>query len=453
MMAMTLRACLGTVLAVCIHGLAGEAPSVLICDFEDAASLKKLEWNKADVELTVGPRTPTEMNKVLRYTVLGGQYPSFTLNPPAIPTDWSPYEVLSMVIWAPNDGEVGIRVDDDKSFNYASRYNGGCRLQKGRTLVQIPIKNIAKSINVAKVKFMALFTCEPPKGLTLWFDDLMLGPVQSQKVDFVPYADRYDLVPSLDVVSPHLPLARPLAGGAIPVFMLTSVRFGREVVEMMQRMDLQVSQLTWDREWGANTWGFGDFYGQRGHSTDFLLMQRYLDSTLQGPERFGALVMYTPLGWNRFTASARERILKRVRDDGEGLVFVMPFPGDKDQPWPDDLKQVCALINSKTDWIRDGCEIKNAQDGGVRGKKWVKTKEHPITAGVPLEALPFANMDIQRYEPAPGADVLVQLESGEPVLAVKQLGKGRIVTFATRAYSLTPVMDTPQDYQRRIPYR
>ncbi|MGD0093463.1 MAG: hypothetical protein ABSE73_26415, partial [Planctomycetota bacterium] len=452
-MGTTLRVCMGAALAIGLRGFAGEAPKLAICAFDDTASLKRLDWNKADTELSVGPRTPTELNKVLRYTVLGGEYPGFALYPPNIPKDWSIYEALSVVVWAPSDCGLGIRIDDEKSFNFASRYNGGCDLQKGRTLVQIPIKNIAKNINVSKIKFMTFFTCNPPKGLTLWFADLALGPLQSQKVDFIPYAERYDLIPSLDVVSPHFPLGRPLAGGAIPVFMLTSVRFGREVVEMMQRLDLQVSQLTWDREWGANTWGFGDFYGKRGHSTDYILMQRYLDSTLQGPEHFGAMVMYTPLGWNRFTASARAQILKRVRDDGEGLVLIMPFPGDKDQPWPEDLKQVCALINSHTDWIRDGCEMKCAPDGGVRGKKWVKTKEHPITAGVPLEALPFANMEVQHYEPAPGAEVLIQLESGEPVLATKQFGKGRVGTFATRAFSLTPVMDTPQEYQRRMPYR
>jgi hypothetical protein len=432
---------------------AADAPKLVICDFEDASSLKKLDWDKNNVELTVGPRTVTETNNVLKYSVLGGDYPSFNLYPPNIPKDWSPYEVLSLVVWANNDCDLGIRVDDQKSFNYASRYNGGCRLQKGRTLVQIPIKNMSKAINIAQVKFLAFFTCNPPKGFTLWFDDILLGPQQSQKVEFIPYADRYDLVSSTEVVSPHFPLAKPLAGGPIPVFMLTSVRFGREVSEMMQRMDLKVSQLTWDREWGANTWGFGDFYGQRGHSTDYILMQRYLDSSMQGPEKFGAMMIYTPLGWNRFTASARECILKRVRDNGEGIVLMMPFPGDKDQPWPEDLKQLSALINSQTDWIRDGCEMRYPNDGRIIGKKWTLAKEHSILVGVPIEALPQTAIEIQKYEAAPGAEVLLKTEDGAPVLAVKQFGKGRVVTFATRAFSLTPNIETPQDYGHAIPYR
>jgi hypothetical protein len=433
---------------------AGEAPKFVICNFDDAADLGKLEHDKNNVELTIGPRTPTEMNSVMKYTVLGGQYPGFSFNAPkSIPKDWSGYEALSLVVWTNDERDLGIRIDDEKSFNYASRYNGGTHLTKGRTLVQIPIKNIAKAIDVTKIKYMVIFTCDPPKGLTMWFDNLQLGPLQADKVDFVPYAERYDLNPSLEFVTPHLPLARNLAGGPVPVFMLSSVKYGREVPEMMQRLDLKVSQLTWDREWGANTWGFGDFYGKRGHSVDYVLMQKYLDSSMQGPEKFGAMVMYTPLGWNRFTKSAREMIVKRVKENGEGLVMLMPFPGDKDQPWPDDLKEACALIDSKTDWLRDGCDVRYANEGRIQGKRWTKTKDHPITAGVPLEALPFAGMETQKYEPAPGAEVLIQLESGEPVLAVKQLGKGRVVTFATRALSLTPLMNGPEEFQKRIPYR
>jgi hypothetical protein len=439
-------------LASCVLAAAAE-PRVVIANFDDAADLKKLEWDRKGVELTVGPRTPTEMNSVLKFTVLGGQYPGFTLYPPKIPKDWSQHEALSFVVWSASDLDIAIRIDDEKSFNFASRYNGGSRVQKGRSLLQIPIKTIAKSINVAKIKMMTIFTCDPPKGLTLWFDDLSLGPMQAQKVDFIPYSERYDLTPSLEFVTPHFPMGRNLAGGPVPVFMLTSVRFGRDVVEMMQRMDLKVSQLTWDREWGANTWGFGDFYGQRGHSVDYALMQKYLDSSMQGPETFGAMVMYTPLGWNRFTASARQAILKRVKENGEGLVLVMPFPGDKDQPWPDDLKEVCALVNSQTDWIRDGCDMRYPNDGRIHAKKWVKAKEHPITAGVPVEALPFQHMETQKYEAAPGADVLIQLESGEPVLAVKTVGKGRVVTFATRALSLTPVFEIPQAFHKKLPHR
>jgi len=446
----------GLLLCFLTSAAAGEAPAkdFVISNFEDAAELGKLEGSGQDVKLSIEPRTVTETNKMLKYVVQGGQYPSFTFYPPkAIPKDWSPYEALSFVIWSPADTAISLRIDDDKSINYNTRYNGGFNIQKGRSLLQVPIKDLAKSINSKAIKTLMFFTCDPPKGLTLYFDDLMLGPLQTAKVDFIPYEQRYDLISSLEAVSPHFPLARPLAGGPVRAFMLTSVAYGREVVEMMQRLDLKVSQLSWDREWGCNTWGFGDFYGLRGQFTDFVLMQKYLDSSMQGPEQFDALVLYTPLGWNRFSASAREMILKRVKERGEGLLLYFPFPGEKGIAWPDDLKELSALINSQSDWMDEGGGMKYPTEGRTWEKKWVKTKEHPITNGVPLEVLPFAGTEVQQYQAAPGAEVLLATESGEPVLAVKQVGKGRVVTIGARSHSLTPLFRAPEDYPKKLPYR
>ncbi|HYG76465.1 MAG TPA: hypothetical protein VEK08_15780 [Planctomycetota bacterium] len=432
---------------------AEDAPPFSIAQFNSADDLKRIDFNKANVELSVGPRSVTDTKNVMKYVALKGEWPSFAFFPPKIPKDWSKHEAVAFTVWTLNDCDLGVRIDDEKSFNYNTRFNYSVRLQKGRTRVQIPIKNIAKTLDVSRIKLFGVNTDHPPSGFTLWFDDFKLGPLEAQKVDFIPYAERYDLIPSLEVVTPHFPTGRNIAGGPLNVFMLSSVKYGREVVELMQRTDLKVSLLSWDREWGANTWGFGDFYGQRGHSIDYILMQKYLDSSMQGPEKFNAMAMYTPLGWNRFTESARKAILKRVKEDGEGLVLVMPFPGDKGQPWPEDLKEVCALINSESDWLRNGDDVRYALNGRIWSKKWKVTKEHPITSGVPIEALPFKAMETQKFEVAPGADVLITLESGEPVLAVRQVGKGRVVTFATRAISLTPTMGMPGDFVNAPRYR
>jgi len=59
----------------------------------------------------------------------------------------------------------------------------------------------------------------------------------------------------------------------------------------------------------------------------------------------------------------------------------MPYTGEKDLPWPDDLKEVCALINSDSDYP-NGDYVRYAVKGRIEGKPWKKTKEHPITNGV-----------------------------------------------------------------------
>lgn len=434
--------------------LAEDAPPFIIAEFSKDEDLRRVDYAKENVELSIAPRSVTDTKNVLKYVALKGEWPSFAFYPPKIPKDWSKYEAFSFNVWTNNDCELGVRIDDEKSFNYNTRFNYGLRLQKGRTTVQIPIKNIAKTLDVSKIKMMGVNTDHPPSGFTLHFADFKLGKLEAQKVDFIPYAERYDLIPAkgLEVATPHFPLGKNLAGGPLNVFMLSSVKYGREVTEMMQRADLNVSLLSWDREWGANTWGFGDFYGQRGHSIDCTLMQKYLDSSMQGPEKFGAMALYTPLGWNKFTPSARAAILKRVKENGEGLVFVMPYTGEKDMPWPEDLKEINALINSDSD-ITGGDYVRYPLKGRIWGKPWKKTKDHPITAGVPLEALPFPQMECQKFDVATGAEVLIALDSGEPVLAVKQVGKGRVVTIAARSLSLTPTMPQPHDFANAARYR
>ncbi|MFH1706946.1 MAG: hypothetical protein ABIF71_03395 [Planctomycetota bacterium] len=71
------------------------------------------------------------------------------------------------------------------------------------------------------------------------------------------------------------------------------------------------------------------------------------------------------------------------------------------------------------------------------------TTPHPITAGVPLEALPFEAMQMERFTPASDATVLIETADGFPVLAVRDVGKGRVATFAVRADSLTPNFSIP----------
>ncbi|HEX3135479.1 MAG TPA: hypothetical protein VHX44_18090, partial [Planctomycetota bacterium] len=94
------------------------------------------------------------------------------------------------------------------------------------------------------------------------------------------------------------------------------------------------------------------------------------------------------------------------------------------------------------------------KDGREFGGRWVVTGTHPITQGVPLEALPQEQMQTQKYQLAPGAEALITLAPRNvPVVAVRQVGKGRVVTFANRGWSLTPLMDAPEGWADRPAHR
>lgn len=441
-------------LIVLVLGVPVVAGDVIIVDFTDPADVRGIDWDRENVDVSFGPRAVTERGSVLKLVAKQGDYPGFALYAPKVPKDWSAHEALSLVVWSNDERDIAIRIDDHKSVGYNSRFNGGAHLLKGRNLVQVPIAVIGKTIDVKNIKLLNFFLDHPPANLTLWFDDIKLGKMESDTVPFIPYAERMDHQPSMEVVSPHLPMGRNLAGGPLNAFLIGGVKQGREVVELMQRIDLSPKVLSWDREWQANTWGFGDFYGQRGSFLDVALMQRYLASSMQGPEKFEVLVLSTPMGWNRFGPAARQAILERVRDRGEGLVLVMPFTGDRGQPWPDDLKELSALIDADADWVDDGGNVRQPKDGREYGERWQLAEPHPITAGVPLDALPQQGMQIQQYKLAPGAQALVTLAPRNvPVIAVRQVGKGRVVTFATRGWSLTPLMDAPEGWADRPAHR
>jgi len=408
-----------------------EGPEILLGSFDRPDDARLWEASGAAV-LTLEPRDPTDLNKMAKIVLGAGGYGGiFSYRQPK---DWSPYEVLSFVVWSPDRRGLGIRVDDDNSKNYATRYNGDVTIEAGRNLVQIPIRDMKAVINPAKVRSMGLFVSDPPKGLTLYFDDIRLGARQTDKVSFIPYNQRLDYVPTTDVPSPHLPLAKPLAGGPLKTLVLYDIEEGRDLTELMQRIDLQVSPVTWSTEGGVQKWN-GVAYGQRSYD----LARRYLASTAQGPEAFDTMILATPTGWGPLGKAATAPILDRVKNRGEGLVLVFPYPGEKpDATWSEDLKSVSALVDSETDFQRDNGYIRPALNGHVVGKKWRVAKEHPITRGVPLDALPFEALDVQKYKLAPGAEVLIETETGVPVLAVREVGKARVVTFATRSRSITP---------------
>jgi hypothetical protein len=431
-----------------------ESAEKLISDFSNKDDLRGIDWGREGVDVSIGPRLVTERSSVLRLTVKSGQYPGVSFYAPLLPKDWSAYEALSFVVWSPAERDLAIRIDDQKSVSYNTRYNGGAHLLAGRNRIQSPTSVIAKTLNLKEIKGLVLFLDSPPANFSLAIDDLKLSALEPDITPFIPYAERMDRQPRMDIVSPHLPMGRQLSGGPLSAFMITGVTQGREVVEMMQRLDYDPKVLTWDREWGPNTWGFGDFYGQRGSGLDTALMQRYLASSMQGPEKFEVLLMTTPMGWKHFGLSARQAILERVRDRGEGLVLVMPFSGDRGTEWPADLRELSALIDADGDWVDDGGGVRQPAQGREFGRPWVVQGTHPITQDIPLAALPQSDMQTQRYRLAPGAQALITLNKDNvPVMAVRQVGKGRVVTFATRGWSLTPLMMAPDDFVNRPDHR
>ncbi len=261
-----------------------------------------------------------------------------------------------------------------------------------------------------------------------------------------------DITYSTAVATPHTPWAAKLPGGPIRGFFIPSVEFGRDMAELMQRLDLQPTTVSIDRQWDVNCWGIGDYYGhpERGDRDDFRVVYGYVEKDLTGPAPFDVMVIPGINGWTRMTRPARDAIIRRVRD-GAGLVLIHPFLGDlEDHPFAGDEKtgdtrlwDLSPLVDCPNDRIGEGGYPERNKDAMAKGK-WEIARPHFITAGVPFALLPEAIGGGSFYKYRADGDVLIR--SGDhPILVVKQFGKGRVAAVAYPEQGFLPEAADPVD--------
>lgn len=259
-----------------------------------------------------------------------------------------------------------------------------------------------------------------------------------------------DITYSTEVVTPHVEWAGRLPGGPLRGFFIPSVQYGRDMVELMQRIQLQPTTVSIDRNWDTSCWGIGDYYGHefRGDRDDFQTVYGYVEKDLTGPARFEVMLIPGLNGWSRMTRASRDAILRRVRE-GAGLVLLHPFVGDvKGHPFKGDeaepdarIWDVSPLVGAPDDTLNERGYPEVNQDAVTKGK-WEVTHPHFITDGVPTELLPEGQVGGSFYKYRADGDVLVR--SGDlPVVAVKNYGRGRVVSLAYVEEGFTPQSVNP----------
>ena len=128
---------------------------------------------------------------------------------------------------------------------------------------------------------------------------------------------RHDIPFTTEIATPHVPWAKTLPGGPIRGFFVPSVTEGRDMVELMQRLSLEPTTVTIDRNWDVNCWGIGDYYDGdhvlRGDKDDFRIVYGYVEEELASAKPFEVLVIPGLNGWSRYTRKTRDAILRRVQ--------------------------------------------------------------------------------------------------------------------------------------------
>jgi len=252
------------------------------------------------------------------------------------------------------------------------------------------------------------------------------------------------------VVTPHVPWATKLPQGPIKSFFIPSIQYGRDMVELMQRLALDPTTDSIDSSWDINCWGIGDYYGHeyRGDRDDFRTVYGYVEKDLTLNAHYEVMLIPGINGWSRMTRATRDAILRRVQD-GAGLVLLHPFVGDVtghpfkgDEPVGDErIWELSPLVGVANDTVNERGYPEVNRDAVTKGK-WEPGDPHFITEGLPLELLPEGTVGGSFYRYKSKGDVLIK-SGAHPIMSVSSYGKGRVVAMAYLEEGFTPQSINP----------
>lgn len=324
-----------------------------------------------------------------------------------LPDNWHRFEALQFFVYAEQPGKLSVALSDG-----GQAVSREVELRRGAQHVQLRLKEFS-GVNLRGVSRLRLGAGGPA---TLYVDRFRL----TEYNDVLARLGRMDAPYSGEVETPHTKWANPYVNGAISVLIVLDVAHGRGAVELAQRLECRLFPVTLGANSGTNRWGFGDFYGERGDSygAPFTLAYTYLaDALLNGP-RYDVMVLPGVRPWDEFPATVRRAIRQRV-EAGMGLV----------------------LLDMRAHEQRDLYEISALEllERGRAGQRWRAAESHFITRNVPLEAFPYEQMRTARARTS--GEVLLETEAGDPVLAVRQVGRGRVVAAAWEQRGLIPVVE------------
>lgn len=238
---------------------------------------------------------------------------------------------------------------------------------------------------------------------------------------------RFESPYTLEVQTPHVKWANPLPGGPIRLLAVPTVGEGRTLIELAQRLSLDLTTVTIDPAWDLNKWTmcFNSDYGARAERGDLKLIYSYLEEELTSSKHFDAVLLPLSHGWKRLTPASREALIRRV-EQGCGLVLIRPFDGE--------LAPLVPLTPAPSD--EDELE-QPAEPGQTEKSPWKRAGDHYLARALPVETFPSALLSHYACSPAPGAEVLISTDSGRPIAAVKTHGKGRVIGFSYRNSGLS----------------
>jgi len=271
-------------------------------------------------------------------------------------------------------------------------------------------------------------------SLVLLFLAWSPGPARSEEAK-LRFPDLFHRL-SRELVTPHIPWAKPFAGRKLKAVMI-GPRWGhRETVELMQRFDIECVPVMLQDAGGL--WCEGRHWGhEKVPSIWEPAVRKNIRDALEGS--YDVIVMGR-VAAKQLPPEFVELLVRKVRD-GAGLVYLWPYhsshtklvnafreglSGGPEAAIPD----AAALSPEGTEGADDDDEEIDESDFKPDGGKgeFPKSLEF-VTTGVPLEALP-------------GFGISDRLTDAPRIITVREVGKGRAVCVEYRGGSgdhyLTP---------------
>lgn len=280
-----------------------------------------------------------------------------------------------------------------------------------------------------------------PDGRTLKLQLTLRGPASVKadppvtvSVAYQPLAStddtwgRFEITPSMwhpkqapvdhialsdEVVTPHVVWAKPSVKGPVRVLFLVSFDMQREIIELDQRFDMTFDAPTYVKY--GNRWA--DASVHRYQLRPEAVIER--TAKLLDDNTYDTVVV-AGLEWMALGAAVRERLLKRI-ESGMGAVICMDptrIKGSEALAALTPLSEFAPGPRTEDGWS-------NLALIGEKKGTLAPSRDHFITAGVPLEALPSIN-----YFPYKKAKGVLVVSGDDPVAAIGQHGRGRVVQFA-----------------------
>ena len=356
-------------------------------------------------------------------------------------TDWSREEAFLCFIWTSEVAEIEILIEDSTGATSSAKYS----LKEGANHIQLALSEV-EVIDLRQIKSIGMLTNRKD---ILYLDYVYLDQYQA----VLAKLGRWDVEYKTDIETPHYPWGSDFINGPIKSYSISPVFDGRGIIELAERLDIDMEVTTIGRSSGADKWGFGDFYNRRspgytGDSNTFNLAHRYIAEDLIFKPDFDVIIWPGLHKWETYPEEIRNMILERV-ENGTGLLLLYPISDENNSDlWDISPLKSTEAGNAQSE-LRD-TEIRSWPDH-LDMSEWSQAKQHFIIRGVVFEAFPWDHMGVYPFRNNKG-EVLLETREGNPVLAVGEYGKGRIVAMSYPERGLLPRIDDPWETGLNYPY-